>query len=1054
MADQEQLYDDSNIGKVVDRILEQEMRESYLDYAMSVIVSRALPDVRDGLKPVHRRVLYAMNEMGLRHTVKFRKSAAVVGEVMSKYHPHGDMAIYDTLVRLAQDFAMRYRLVQGQGNFGCFTKDTKIKLTDGRDLSFEDLVKEYKKGKINYTYTVNNLGLISIAEIKNPRLTIKQAELVKVTLDNGEEIRCTPNHLFMLKEGKYKEAQLLISGESLMPLYQEINKNHKVVKVEKLSYSEDVYDLTIDHSHNFCLAAGVFVHNSVDGDNAAAPRYTEARMTSLAEELLMDIDKDTVEFMDNYDGTRKEPKVLPAKVPQLLLNGTMGIAVGMATSIPPHNLGELTDAIIALIDNPETTIEELMVHMPGPDFPTGGVIYNPEEIKEAYMTGKGRVIMRAVAEIEDSKRGYRIIISELPYQVNKAELVAKIAELVKTKKIVGISDLRDESDKDGVRVVIELKSDSYPKKVLNQLFKLTPMQSSFHVNTLALVNGLQPKVLNLKAVLEYFVAHRVEVVTNRTKFELLKAQERAHILEGLKIALDNLDAVIATIRKSDTKEEAHTNLTKKFNLSDVQASAILEMRLSALAGLERKKVEDEYKEKQVLIKELKTILADPKRILAIIKTESLDIKAKYGDKRRTKIMGQTLGKFNEKDLVPNEEVVITLTKSGYIKRQPSASYRSQHRGGKGIIGMTTKDEDQIDIIQATKNHDDILFFTNRGRVFRQKVYEVPQSSRIAKGTAIVNVIQLAPEEVVTSILTMPSYKPGDNFVMITHQGVIKKTMADKYANIRASGLIAIKLDVGDELRWVKKSHKGDTVVIITREGQSIHFPETDARLLGRSTRGVRGIKLRSQDTVISADVAHPDLEYACLVLAEKGLGKRTNLNQYTLQRRGGVGVKTMHLTERTGKIIAGELVEKGLKADLIITSKQGQVIRTPLNTVPMLGRVTQGVTLMRLKGGDKTANFSIIVKDDTVEGEDAGAELDTTESKQPKLPGAVIDASDKKVAPDKSSKTFIKRAISVSGLKERTSKLAKKSKGFVKKSITPLAKASTSTSRLSKKRKK
>lgn len=910
-----------HVGKIMPRILEQEMQESYLDYAMSVIVSRALPDVRDGLKPVHRRVLFAMNETGLRHSAKFRKSAYVVGEVLGKYHPHGDMAVYDTIVRLAQDFSMRYPLVKGQGNFG-----------------------------------------------------------------------------------------------------------------------------------------------SIDGDNAAAPRYTEAKMSAIAEELLADIDKDTIDFMDNYDGTRKEPKVLPAKLPQLLLNGTMGIAVGMATSIPPHNLSELTDAVVALIDEPTADIDQLMQFVPGPDFPTGAVIYNPEEIKEAYVTGKGRVIMRAVAEIEEGKKGgYRIIISELPYQVNKSELVSKIAELVKTKKIIGISDLRDESDKDGVRVVVELKSDSYPKKVLNQLYKLTSMQSSFHINLLALVDGLQPKVLNLKQVLEYFIAHRVEVVTRRTKFDLMKTQERAHILEGLKIALDNLDAVISTIRKSDTKEDAHKNLMNKFKLSEPQAQAILEMRLSALANLERKKVEDEYKEKQLLIKELKSILADPKRILDIVKKESLDLKAKYGDPRRTKIINQTLGKFSERDLVPNEEVIVTLTKGGYVKRQPVVVYRSQHRGGKGIIGMTTKEEDQIEIIQSTQNHDDIFFFTNRGRVFRQKVYEIPQASRIAKGTAIVNVIQLAPEEVVTTLLTMPTYKPGDNLVMITRRGVIKKTEAEKYANIRANGLIAIKLDQGDELKWVRKSRKGDSVVIMTREGSSIHFEESDARLLGRSTRGVRGIKLRPHDEVISADVAKKDGEYACLVIAEKGLGKRTNLNQYSLQRRGGFGVKTMHLTERTGKIVGGKLVDRASTADLIITSKQGQVIRTPLSSVPMLGRVTQGVTLMRLKGGDKVASFSIIAKDTEEEAAARTESAPKTSSGENReilkeVPSGVQVLSKRlatKKAPDKDTKTFQKRQISTSGIKEKISKLASKSKGFVKKKITLPPKSEASRiSRLSKKHKK
>lgn len=902
------------VGNVEPRILEQEMRESYLDYAMSVIISRALPDARDGLKPVHRRVLFAMNETGLKHSAKFRKSAYVVGEVLGKYHPHGDMAVYDTIVRLAQDFSMRYPLVKGQGNFG-----------------------------------------------------------------------------------------------------------------------------------------------SVDGDNAAAPRYTEAKMSAIAEELLADLDKNTVDFMDNYDGTRKEPKVLPTKVPQLLLNGTMGIAVGMATSIPPHNLNELMEAVTLLIDNPEAGVEELIQIIPAPDFPTGGVVYNPEEIKEAYVTGKGRVVMRSVAEIEEAKKGFRIIISEIPYQVNKSELVSRIAELVKTKKIIGISDLRDESDKDGIRVVVELKSDSYPKKVLNQLYKLTAMQSTFHINLLALVDGgLQPKVLNLKQCLELFIAHRREVVTRRTQFELNKAEERAHILEGLKIALDNLDAVIATIRKSDTKEEAHANLVKKFKLSDAQSTAILEMRLQALAGLERKKVEDEYKEKKTLIKELEGILADPQKILEIIKKESQEIKDKFGDDRRTKIVNQTLGKFSEKDLVPNEEVIVTMSQGGYIKRQPVAMYRSQIRGGKGIIGMTTKEEDSIEIIQSTKNHDDILFFTNRGRVFRQKVYEIPQASRIAKGTAIVNVIQLAPEEVVTTLLTMPSYKAGDNLVMVTRRGVIKKTAADKYANIRNNGLIAIKLDQGDELKWVRKSRKSDSVIIMTKEGQSIHFHESDARMLGRSTRGVRGIKLRANDEVISADIADPNIEYVSLVLSEKGFGKRTNLNQYSLQHRGGIGVKTMNLTAKTGKLIGGALIEKASKSDIIITSVQGQVIRTPLNKISLLGRVTQGVTIFRLKSADKVASFSIINKEE--EEAQISEKTDKPNEPKPKTTTAETkaDSFTKKtlvpVAP-KNTKTFAKRKIETTSVKERASKLAQKSKGFIKKKISQPTRDAKG-SRLSKKRNK
>ncbi|MFH0905304.1 MAG: DNA topoisomerase (ATP-hydrolyzing) subunit A, partial [bacterium] len=583
-----------HIGKVDDRQIETEMQESYLSYAMSVIVARALPDVRDGLKPVHRRVLHAMNEMGLRATAKYRKSATVVGEVLGKYHPHGDMAAYDTLVRLAQDFALRYPLVDGQGNFG-----------------------------------------------------------------------------------------------------------------------------------------------SIDGDAAAAMRYTECRLTRVAEEILADLDKETVDFMPNYDGTHTEPKVMPAKVPQLLLNGTVGIAVGMATNIPPHNLGEMMDAVGFLIDSPEAGVDELMEFIQGPDFPTGGVIFSTKDIREAYATGHGRIVMRAVAEIVEHKGGYQIIISELPYQVNKAVLVENIADLVRTKKITGIADLRDESDRRGIRIAVDLKKDAYPQKLLNQLFKMTQMQSVFHVNLLALVNGIQPRVLDLKSTLQYFIDHRREVVTRRTQYELRKTEERAHVLEGFKIALDNIDAVIKTIKQSATKEEAHANLKKKFKLSDIQTTAILEMRLQALAGLERKKVEDEYIEKQKLIKELKMLLGDSKKIDGVIKQECVDLKEKYGDPRRTKINKRGIGDFTDMDLIPNEEVVVTMTRGGYIKRQSLDEYRTQKRGGKGVIGMTTKEEDQISTIQIAMNHDDILFFTNRGRVFRRKVYDLPKASRIARGTAVV-----------------------------------------------------------------------------------------------------------------------------------------------------------------------------------------------------------------------------------------------------------------------------------------------------------------------------
>lgn len=897
------------VGKIVPRILETELKQSYLSYAMSVIVSRALPDVRDGLKPVHRRVLYAMSEMGLKSTAKFRKSATVVGEVLGKYHPHGDVATYETLVRMAQDFAMRYPLIKGQGNFG-----------------------------------------------------------------------------------------------------------------------------------------------SIDGDSAAAHRYTEAKMAKIADEMLIDIDKDTVKFVPNYDNRLKEPRVLPSRIPQLLLNGTVGIAVGMATSIPPHNLNEVMGALIMLMDNPDATLEDLMEHIKGPDFPTGGVLYNPRDIKAAYETGKGRAVIRAVAEIEDTKRGFRIIVSEIPYQVNKSNLIEKMAELAKNKKLVGISDIRDESDKDGIRIVIELRKDSYPKKILNQLFKLTQMQSTFYINLLALVDGIQPKVLNLKSILQYFIDHRKNVVVRRTKYELNKAQERIHVLEGLKIALDNLDAVIKTIKQSKTKEDAHANLMKKFKLSEIQSTAILEMRLQALAGLERQKVEDEYKERQKLIKELKNILANPKMVLSIIKKESIEIRDKYKDERRTKIVQQTLGEFSEKDLVPNENVVVTITRGGYIKRQPMDAYKAQKRGGKGVIGMTTKEEDQIEKIQSAKNHDDILFFTNRGRVFKQRVYEVPKSSRIAKGTAMVNLIQLAPEERVTGILISSEYKPNDNLVMVTKRGIIKKTLVDKYANIRTSGLIAIKLDEEDELAWIRMSRKGDTIMIITKKGKSIHFKEEDARLLGRSTRGVRGIRLKADDEVVAADVS-PDINnHALLVIAQKGLGKRTSLAKYTLQKRGGSGLKTLNITDRTGEIVNARVVAKGLKADVILTSKNGKVIRLSLNNIPMLGRVTQGVTLMRLKGNDKVASFTVFIDDEEEKKTDDNESVKS--AKKIAKPVLSIEKSDK--SSNDESSGFSKRKIvaKASSIKQKSRIAKKKSEkpAFSKRKVAISSRTKAkSKSRLTKK---
>ena len=806
----------SNLGLIKPRTIEQEMETSYLEYAMSVIVSRALPDVRDGLKPVHRRILYAMNSLGLRHTAKYRKSAAVVGEVMAKYHPHGDQAIYDSLVRMAQDFSMRYPLVDGQGNFG-----------------------------------------------------------------------------------------------------------------------------------------------SMDGDSAAAMRYTEARMTAVAEEMLFDIEKDTVDFRPNYDGSAREPVVLPARLPNLLLNGQMGIAVGMATNIPPHNLSELVDAVVHLIDNPEAGLDDLMKLVKGPDFPTGGVIHGSEGIRNAYGTGKGSIVVRAVAEIQEGKRDdFKIVITELPYAQNKAVLVEKIAELVKDKRIVGVSDLRDESSRKGVRIVVELKKDAYPRKILNQLFKFTPMQTAFHVNMLALVEGIQPRVLNLEMMLREYLGHRQVVVRRRTEFELAKARDRAHILEGLKIALDHIDEVIATIRASRTTDDAQANLIKKFKLSVLQAKAILAMQLRTLAGLERQKVEDELAELLKLIAELEKILGSETEILRVIKAELLEIKDKYGDKRRTRIEATELGKFTEEELVPNEQVIVTLTTGNYIKRTLASTYKSQGRGGKGIMGMGTKEEDVVEHLLLTHTHDFILFFTNKGRVFRLKVHEIPAASRTAKGQPIVNLLQLQPEEKVTSIVSYNNNDTGGEYLfMATRQGTVKKTALKDFANVRATGLIAIKVDPGDELKWVRLTSGQDEIIMSTALAQAIRFKETDARPMGRATRGVRGIRLKKDDLVVGVDVVQSDSQL--LVVMENGYGKRTKVEQFATHTRGGVGIKAGVVTAKTGKAIDVRAISD-VKEDLVIVSTQGQVIRLALKAISLIGRATQGVRIMRLNAGDKVASVALV----------------------------------------------------------------------------------------------
>lgn len=805
-----------------------EMEESYLDYAMSVIVSRALPDTRDGLKPVHRRILHVMNELGLSSGAKFRKCAAIVGDTLGKYHPHGDMAVYDALVRMAQDFSLRYPLVEGQGNFG-----------------------------------------------------------------------------------------------------------------------------------------------SIDGDNAAAYRYTEARMTKFAEEMLADIEKETVDFRDNFDGTRKEPIVLPSKLPQLILNGIAGIAVGMATSIPPHNLSEVVDSIIHLSEHPNCTIDELMEYIKGPDFPTGGIIYGKEDIKAMYVNGRGGVVTRAKAEIEERKGGkFAIIVTEIPYQVNKAQLVSKIAELVAAKRIVGISDVRDESNRHGISVVIELKKDSYPKKILNQLFKYTPLQTTFNMNMIALVDGIQPRLLNLKQVLEYFIEHRKVTITRRTAYELKVAKARAHILEGLKKALDHIDAVIKTIKQSKTKEDAHAALIKQFKLSDAQATAILEMRLQTLAGLERKKIEDELKEKLELITYLEGVLKDPKKILGIMKKELEEIKQKYGDERRTKIVGHAVSEISAKDTIPDEPMVVTLTRGNYIKRMPPSTFRTQHRGGKGVIGMMTQEEDEINMICHTRNHENLLFFTNKGRVFTLPVYEVPQASRIAKGQPIVNLIQLQEGEFVTAMLNVSEKFTGEFLFMCTKSGTVKKTPVSDFQNVRRSGLIAIRLRPNDSLEWVKEVKKGDDIFIATAGGKSIRFDQNDAREMGRPSMGVRGIHLKEKDEVVEMDVIRSK-EAEVLVVMENGLGKATKCSNYRRQHRGGSGIKTAKVTPKTGKVIAAKVFDEKSNADLICVSKEGQVIRLDLKDIPSQGRATQGVFIMRLNKGDRVASVSLIMKteEDRLEGE-------------------------------------------------------------------------------------
>lgn len=802
---------------IISQPIVQEMQHSYLDYAMSVIVSRALPDVRDGLKPVHRRILYAMYRLGLTSDARFRKSAMVVGEVLGKYHPHGDTAVYDALARMAQDFSLRYPLIRGQGNFG-----------------------------------------------------------------------------------------------------------------------------------------------SLDGDKQAAMRYTEAKLEKITTHLLEEIDKETVKWVPNYDNSRKEPSVLPAKFPNLLLTGSVGIAVGMATNIPPHNLSEVITATIAVLENPKIASQEISEFIPGPDFPTGGSIYDKKAIVEAYTQGRGSFVCRAKVEIEENKyNGYSIIVSEITWQTNKAQLVEKIADLVRSKKLVGIRGIRDESNREGVRIVIELKKNFQPKKILNRLYKLTDLQKSYHLNLLALIDGIQPQVLSLKEILEKFIEHRLIVIKKRSEFELREAETRAHLLEGFSKAIKNIEAVIATIKASKDKELARKNLIKKFEFSIEQAEAILKMRLQALSGLETKKIEDELQEKKQLIKRLKALISSPEEMKKTLKEELSMIKDKYGDERRTKVFARPLKMAEEEELVQDSDVVIVITKNGYIKRSPIETYKQQHRAGLGVSAITTKEEDPVKLFLFASTTDRLLFFTNKGKVLSLRVYEVPESSRISRGKPIVNLMELGAQDKVTAVLVLKKEifqnKESFHIVMATQSGIIKKTPIKNFANIRRSGIRAIHLKSQDVLGWAGLVQNEDDILLVTRNGQSIKFSSKDVRSMGRNSAGVHGIRLKKEDMVKTMAVIKKKEQKILLVLSKNGLGKKTALKKFRTQKRGGSGIKAMQINEKTGPLTGAIVLRE--EESLIVISTHGKLIRVALKNIPTLNRNTQGVKIMKLKKDDSVASF-------------------------------------------------------------------------------------------------
>ncbi|CAN5540931.1 hypothetical protein BH24DEI1_BH24DEI1_01420 [soil metagenome] len=1065
-----------NEGHVVPVAITDEIKTSFINYAMSVIVDRALPDVRDGLKPVQRRILYAMHQEGLASNRKHSKSAGVVGEVIKKYHPHGDSAIYDAMVRMAQGWNLRYPLIDGQGNFGCFTADTKIKLLDGTERSFAELAA-LPSDEVFYVYSVDAKGRVVVGEGRYARITRQQAELIELTFDDGSAVRCTPDHKFMLRDGSYKEAQHLsvddslmagyfdsapinpntndylrvlqprtgeyefvhhladaynetysekhqgegrrgpylrhhknfnrfdnrpgnierlswlehmhLHGEHLAALWQDegfrqaqregvrryyaqnpevlevaSTHNHRVVGIRVLSEREDVYDITVDEHHNFMLANGCVVHNSIDGDPAAAYRYTEARMTQVAEVLLADIDKETVDFRPNFDETTEEPEVLPSAVPNMLINGASGIAVGMATNIAPHNLTEIVDGLVAMIDKPEVSLDEIMQFVKGPDFPTGGIM-SRAGIRQALETGRGGIKLRGRVRFEERNNRHSIVVTEIPYQVNKTSLIQTVASLVRAKKIEDISNLRDESDRQGMRIVFELKRGAHPELVLNQLYKYTQLQTTFSVNNLAIV-GRSPRVLPLLESLRLFLDHRADVVRRRTHFELRKARERAHILEGYLIALDRMDEVIALIRASKDGPEAKTGLRGEFSLSDAQAQAVLDMRLQRLTGLEREKVQAEYRELMETIAYLQTILNDEGELWRVIRSELKDIKKRFSDPRRTQI-SDLEGDISKEDLIAEEEMVVTLTKGGYIKRTALTSYRAQARGGRGVSAQKQKEDDFNSLMIVGSTHDYLLFFTDRGRVYREKIYDLPEAERAARGAHLRNILPLEGDENVETVLSVKSFDADGYFVFATRQGMVKKTAIREYGNINASGLIALNLMDGDELVAVRVTSGTSHVIVASRDGQAIRFDESEVRDTGRATQGVRGIRLKRGDVLISMTVVSEErLDSAeLLAVSEHGFGKRTSLGEYPVQGRGGQGVITLRVTDKTGGLVS--LANVAGDEELLVLSEGGVLIRTRVSQVSTYGRSSQGVTIMRLGEDDRVVSAMVMLPEEALD---------------------------------------------------------------------------------------